>query len=257
MKDLFDLILDNLSKRFHAFAHNCSTALEHGDRTELFTLIAQGLLTVLFYVAGVILIGLILYLGRRIFIPLFGGLFFIWLMITSYRANRADEKQSARTTDKNILQMRTESVYECLRDAIYLILREAATQSSIVLPTSKLQIENDPPYKLEGSYAIFFFTAQIADEVDVLQIRDLLNRLIRRMVVRNRLPGIPATFVSVNGALHPPFSILDIEDFGASLLISVVFINQETLPILESRAQLERSDSLHTNNWDDPDDDEF
>lgn len=255
MKRLLDLILKILSERFNAFAEDCAEAVESGDRFQLLVSIFRAFLAVIVILAAVA----VFYFGRRIFIPLIGSVLLVTVLIASYQANHVDQGQTKRVVrDKVLLEARAEAVYSCLKDAIYLVLREASSYCNIIRPTTPSLIETQERYYIkEASYPIFLFTVQIVGEVDTYRVKRELNEILGKMIRAHEIRGISGDLVCVRGIYYPPICVIDVTELGTSLQISVVFVNERTVSAIEVAEVLQRAGSLKQMHIEMPHDDEF
>lgn len=239
MRKLFKTIFHMLQDRINAFAEDTAEALENRDKLHLFRNVVLALMVFLGVFGGVSLLLVLLYLGRKVFLPLIGVPLCITILVASYFENRKDTALlNADSEERALLEERAEALYEYVRDGIFLVLRALSDYTPIVRPSSVSAIETNSRFYVRDGVAIFQFNALLSDDVDVPQLKRDIERVLGQKLRTNELPGLPSKLVTINGRTYTPIQILSLADMGSSVNIDVVLTNEKSIHLIEAKRQL-------------------
>lgn len=233
-------IISAISRKFHEFSQGVAQSINESDwkavarKLALAGIVTCGIVVVLLMLFALLATIFGAFLGKLLGVPM---LFFI--LALSYKANR----QNAKTARDDIsnrasLEAWAESVYDCVRDAMFLVLRAMSDYTVIIRPTSPGGVELPNGISIRDGYAVFSFFARVSADVDVPQLKRELTRTLGQMLRAHELKGLASDLVLINGSYYCPLQILDVIDFGDSINISVVFSTEKTVEIVHARKML-------------------
>lgn len=240
MKSIYHAI----KQRFDDLGNDIAQGISNSDWNR----VARGIGIILFMIAITASICLLILMGAWKFLHSFwgkklltviGGALLICLLYASYRANKGDSLKKVSQTAENLqLEVWAEDVYECVRDAIFLVLRSLSEHTEIVMPTSPGTVELPNRISVKDGYVVFNFFAKVRTPVDSVRIKQELNRTLSQLARAHELNGIPSELVLIKGTYYCPLLIMDVLDFGDSINMAVAFADERTVEIAKTRKQL-------------------
>lgn len=256
MNDIFS----SIRNRTNNFCQGIAQAINDGD----WKTVARKLGLAGAVICGIVVILLMLLaLLGKIFGSLLGKLLgvpmLLFILALSYKANQQDAKITREEiSNRASLEAWAESVYDCVRDAMFLVLRAMSDYTVIIRPTSPGGVELPNGISIRDGYAVFSFFARVSADVDVPQLKRELTRTLGQMLRAHELKGLASDLVQINGSYYCPLQILDVIDFGDSINISVVFSTEKTVEVVHARKMLHlEHKELRVSHKDAPYDDEL
>ncbi len=235
-------VLNELHERVNSVRERIAQGIHDGDWSAVGWNVALVLAIVMVAVAltvGVLaLVGKILgtLLGKIIAVPLV-----LFILGLSYKMNCEDRRALYRHKNESAaLDEWAESVYDYVRDAIFLVIRSVSEYANIVTPSRASAIEVvGNPYTIEDGYVLFNFMAKVCGPVDVAQLKSDIQTTIRQMHRAHELNGIPRNLTEINGSYYCPLQIFDKpQDFGDYVQVSVVFATEKTVALTRAHKLL-------------------
>lgn len=228
-------IKESLMERWNNHTEKIAQAIRKGD---WFTVAKYLGIMLVVLLCGLALILLLFTLVGKVFGPLLLKIVTIptvlFVLYLSYKANYEDSQAAKRAKiESSALDEWADSVYEYVRDAVFLVLRAVAEYTNIVIPPRASAIELvDNPYSIEDGYVVFHFMSKVSGPLDLAQFKEDFQRTLRVMHRADELHGIPRTLVEINGSFYCPLQILGNPiDLGDSVQISMVFTTEKTVKL--------------------------
>lgn len=238
MKQVFNSIVD----RLNGFFEDTADAIRDKDRrTEVRNV---GIVLAAIFIIIALTVG-VLALVWKILGTLLGKVFAVPLVLfilgLSYKMNLEDSRAAHRAKcESATIGEWAESIYEYVRDAMFLVFRAVSEYTNIVTPPRPSAIELvETPYTLEDGYAVFNFIVKVCGPVDVGTLKNDLMRTLQQMHRAHELNGIPRDLTEINGGYYCPLQILGTpQDFGEYVQVSVVFATEKTVKVTLLRRSL-------------------
>jgi len=249
MHHFFEAIYTKVKERVNDFLEDTAEAIEDGDQPHLIRNIIISIVTLLGIIGGFALLLGSVYIFRHTLLVWFGVPVLIIAMLAShFEGQRPTDVCKVDRTEVLLLQERAEAVYEFVRDAIFLVLRDVAEYTSVIRPKAPSSIETNVRFYFRDSVAVFQYNALTCDDVDIAQLQKDIQRVLSQKLRAQELPGISAKLVTVEGSTYLPLQILTVTDCGASVNVEVVFANDRSIPLIEAkrRFHLEQIDGSWT-----------
>lgn len=235
-------IRDEILERFNNVRERIAHGIHDGNWSAVGWNVA--LILAIMMVAAALGVG-VLALVWKILGTLLGKVFAVPLVLfilgLSYKMNLEDSRAAHRAKRESATMGEwVESIYEYVRDAMFLVFRAVSEYTNIVMPPRPSAIELvETPYTLEDGYAVFNFIVKVCGPVDVGTLKNDLMRTLQQMHRAHELNGIPRDLTEINGGYYCPLQILGTpQDFGEYVQVSVVFATEKTVKVALLRRSL-------------------
>lgn len=242
MNRLIETLCMVVKNWFGTLAEDTADAIENGERLRACWNVLTAVMAVLGALGGITLLLVLLYAARGVLIPLIVPPLLIVLLIASYLSNTKDKKISdTHQEDRALLEERAEAQHEYVRDGMFFVLRALSDYTPIIHPASPSAIETNARFSIQNGVVIFQFNALVADTIsDMLNFKQMMERLLGQMLRNHELPGLPSELVIINGRTYPPVQILSLVDLGSSVNINVVFSTENSIHLIEQVRKMQR-----------------
>lgn len=244
-------ISEEILDRINNVRVRIAEAIHDGDWSALgwnvALVLAVALVAIALAVAVLALVGKVLgtLLGKVLAVPLV-----LFILGLSYKMNFEDSRKAIRAKNQSVtLDEWADNIYEYMRDATFLVLREVSEYTAnIIMPSSASAIElPENRYTVEDGYVIFHFCNRICGPVDTDQLKIDVQRTFRQKHRAHALNGFSRDLTEINGSYYCPLQIFGKpQDFGDCVQVSVVLATEKTVELTRAHKVLNLDNIVRT-----------